>query len=358
MGLKVHALSTGYTTPSARFRVRQYIPHLLRHGIEVTERPSPVPIWMKELSPRLSRITWLRRAYRVGFTARTIGARVPSLIESLRSPLVWLQKELVPGMLSFEPMLPQPYLFDVDDAVWLQAPWGEHTAKRIAQGADMVLAGSRGIADWFSQYARRVELLPTPVDTDEFRPREPSDPTNARLAVGWIGSQSTLPSLEYIEPALKMFLDAVPDAELRVIANLQPKFHKIPKNRWTFIPWTPEGAPQEVRKLDIGLMPLVNTAHSYNKCGLKMLQYMSCGVPVVVSPFGFNQEVINIYQPGYGPRTELEWVDALVSLAASASLRETLGRRGRAAILADYSLKENAKQLAQLMREVAITGGI
>jgi glycosyltransferase involved in cell wall biosynthesis len=46
--------------------------------------------------------------------------------------------------------------------------------------------------------------------------------------------------------------------------------------------------------MHIGIMPLEDTAWARGKCSFKMLQYMSCGIPVVVSPVGMNLEILKM----------------------------------------------------------------
>ncbi|MBX2810768.1 MAG: glycosyltransferase family 4 protein [Myxococcales bacterium] len=334
---------------SARFRVRQYLPHLSDLGVEVTESPSPVSLWQDEPPRIFSHGRWLRGSYRALFTARAMTARVPGLLRSMDASLVWFQKELIPGFATFERWMPKPYIFDVDDAVWLQGPWGTSAVAAIAQRAQLVIAGSRAIADWFAPYAKRVELLPTPVDTDEFFPVADRI-EDQRCVVGWIGSQSSLTYLEQKETMLAAFLEQAPLAELRIVCDRSPRFSKLPPNRWSFVRWSPSVGPFEVQRMDIGLMPLPDIPAARYKCGLKMLQYMACGIPVVVSPVGFNDDLIRAHKPGLGPQSDAEWFEALLALYRSPELRRDMGERGQKAILAFYSLSSSARRLADIMQ--------
>ena len=260
--LRVHALSTGRLNPSARFRVRQYIEPLKALGVRVTERPSPVPLWSAGPPEGWSDRVWARRAFRAMFTARSAMGRLPGIMEATRASLIWLQKELVPGLVSFEPLLHRPYIFDIDDAVWMQPPWGPFATATIARRARVVLAGNEFLAKWLAPHARRIEILPTPVDMREFFPGPESSRAGDRLSVGWIGSHSGLSALEETQGPLAEFLARYPAAELVVVCNKKPKFDLIAPDRWRFVLWSPTGGPDEVRKMDIGIMPLRDTPHS------------------------------------------------------------------------------------------------
>lgn len=350
--LTVQALTAGENISSARFRVRQYIPELRRRGIEVRESPAPVALWSAGPPVWLPNRRFARAAFWGARAVRSAASRTPGILHSLSASLIWLQKELVPGLVSLEPILPRPYVFDVDDAVWLQGGLGRWAARTIARGSRVTIAGSRAIAEWAGDHAARVEVVPTPVDTHVFRPPD-RRPEREQFVVGWVGSRSALPALETAEAALRRFLEERPAAELRVVCSHRPGFTTLPEGRWRFIAWTPEVGPAEMRGFDVGIMPLVDDPAGHAKCGLKMLQYMSCGVPVVVSPFGFNGEVLERWPAGYGARTVSEWVDGLNDLVDAPERRRVMGAVGRRAVLEEFSLERCADRLAAVLRSAA-----
>ena len=83
-----------------------------------------------------------------------------------------------------------------------------------------------------------------------------------------------------------------------------------------------------------------------------MLQYMSCAIPVVVSPVGTNQSVLARGQSGISADTSSEWTEALSSLIADAELRQRMGQTGRRVIEQFYSTQLVAVQIAGALRSV------
>ena len=57
-------------------------------------------------------------------------------------------------------------------------------------------------------------------------------------------------------------------------------------------------------------MPLQSCPWSLGKCGYKMLLYMACGVPVVVSALGMNREVLARGKVGLGAESLSDWAGA------------------------------------------------
>ncbi|MCD6311273.1 MAG: glycosyltransferase, partial [Elusimicrobia bacterium] len=108
-----------------------------------------------------------------------------------------------------------------------------------------------------------------------------------------------------------------------------------------------------LQSLDIGLMPLPDNNWTKGKCGLKALQYMAVGVPVVVSPVGVNREIIRDGENGFLADSEGEWLEKLSLLIENKELREKLGEMGRKTVEEKYSIKVNLPKLLAIFREVA-----
>ena len=85
------------------------------------------------------------------------------------------------------------------------------------------------------------------------------------------------------------------------------------------------------------MMPLVDGPWARGKCSFKMLQYMSCAIPVVVSPVGMNQTVLARGESGIYADSPSDWTEALSALIADSGLRRRMGQTGRRVIEQFYS---------------------
>jgi len=352
--IKVAALTSGGNVPSARFRVRQHIVPLRSRGIHVREY---IPAIDKYAPPppflTFSNAT-VFMPVRAGWECAKILARLPGTMGSWKGEITWLEREMHPGCLTFEPLLKHPIVLDVDDAIWLTAPFGRLAATRNAKIADVVLAGNSHIAEWFDSYAKDVRIVPTAVDTDRIRPKNFQDPkvSHSRFVIGWTGTSSNYSSLYQIEKVLVEFLRSH-DAELLVIADHPPRFSELKPERFRYVKWDPDTEIEVLGLMDVGLMPLPSDSWSLGKCSFKMLQYMAAGLPVVVSPVGMNVEVLSMGDIGFPAVTQDDWYEALSSLYHDPSLAHRYGATGRLIVEKHFSRSLVSTILAGIFQELS-----
>jgi glycosyltransferase involved in cell wall biosynthesis len=344
--VRVQAIVSGRLAASSRFRVLQHVAPLRRLGIEVSARP-----------PRISKYAsvpgrWARRpvasdAARIALEGAKLAVRFPGAARSWRADVTWLEREVLPGHLTLEPLLHHPVLFDVDDAIWLLSAGHERATRAIARRAACVLAGNDFLADWFASVAPAVQRVWTAIDTERFTPAPRRDKP---FVAGWTGSGSSLRYLSAVAPAVGRFLREAPDARLVVMADAFVSLPGIPDDRVDLVRWSPATEARTIQDFDVGLMPLGGGDWAKGKCAFEMLQYMSCAVPTVVAPVGMNAEVLAMAEVGLPATTEDEWVDALLTLYRDRDRADALGRRGRELAERTFSVPVIAIQLAAAMR--------
>lgn len=338
--------------PSERYRVLQYIPSFEREGIDCTVSS----LFNSEDYHELYAPGRLHRkvgAVLAGFARRQsvllrAGQFDVALIQ--RQPLFWW-----PGLV--EALLEKagvPYVFDLDDALYLHSPipgnrlWALLKSPRslpaTLRGAVCVTAGNATIARHAGQYARRVEIVPTCVDTTHFEPR-PLRKKDGGLVIGWIGSHTTAEA--YLGGMTNVFERLAahhPGVRFRAV-GVEKHMNRLIECR----PWSLETELAELADFDIGIMPMRDDEWALGKCGLKLLQYMAMGLPTVSSPVGVATEIITEGSNGLQARNPEEWFDSLSRLITSPQLRSELGRAGRATVESRYSLSCWAPRLAGVL---------
>lgn len=349
--IRVVALTSGKFVPSARFRVRQNIASLAQLGVEVREYAPFVskygmfPGWPKNWNPLYAFPLY------VAWQGVKLATRAPGILASWDSQVVWLERQLLPGSFTLEGFLKKPIAFDVDDAIWLNPPFKEGAARAIARQAEVVIAGNAYLANWFSTYNRQVYIVPTAIDTERFRP-DTHMRSKDRFILGWTGLAPNLPYLYLIEKPLTSLMKEFPEIELWVIADQAPDFKHIPSDRVRYIPWSLEIEVKVLQQIDVGLMPLADTPWARGKCSFKMLQYMACELPVVVSPVGMNAEILNMEQVGLGASKDTEWYDAIRHFYFNREQGQSFGNKGRLIVEQKFNCKVIACQLAEVFKKI------
>jgi glycosyltransferase involved in cell wall biosynthesis len=329
--IKVTALTSGKHLPSSRFRVHQFIEPLKSFGIDVSEH---YPFLNKYHTKRLAPLGML--------------ARVPGLLASRSSAVTWFEREMIPGRFTLERFAGSRRLLDVDDAIWLNAP---NFSERLARSCDGVIAGNQFIADYYQKIAARVWTIPTSIDTAKWRPAPPAE--RDKWTIGWTGTSSNLEYLYLIEQPLADFLAQHKQARLLVVCDRDPMLKRFPPQSWRFVRWSPENEVNLVQSMDVGLMPLPDTAWARGKCALKMIMYLAVGIPAIVSPIGVSNELLNQSDVALAARNPHEWYEALCRLFRDQALSTHIGAAGRKLVVEQFSVNRNVSRLAEVIREVA-----
>jgi glycosyltransferase involved in cell wall biosynthesis len=346
---------------SYRFRVAQYLPYLRQRGFDVTVAPF--------YSPDMFRIVYLRGHYlaKARFSV-SAAARVLARALGATHDLVLVHREAIPiGPPLVELLLARvkrrPLVFDFDDAVFLpntseanrllQVLKFPRKVKAIMRASAAVTAGNDHLASYAARYNPAVTMVPTVVDTERWTPGPDRGERSGPLRVGWIGTPSTTRYLAGLGPVL----EAVATTQrftLRIAGTGEPlSFRGVQVEP---LPWTLEGEVDLFNGCDVGVYPLDDDEWARGKCGLKAIQFMACGIPVVAAAVGVNRTIIQDGINGFLAASPEEWVEKLSWLLTDAALRAKLGRAGRETVVERYSLATQAPALAGVLETVGGAG--
>lgn len=345
-------------SPGQRFRIEHFEPFLEEAGYSLSTYPFIDEATFKIL-------------YQKGHTfKKIIGVlkgwirRFVFLFKASGYDYIFLQREAAPvGPPIFEwvlaKILKRKLILDFDDAIWM--PDGSKgynlvnvikcywKVKWLCKWSYKISVGNQYLANYALRYNRNVILIPTCVDTEN-RYTYANNRYNGikngaeKVTIGWTGSHSTLKYLDIIVPVLKE-LETCIDFNFLVICNERPEFEL---RSLCFLPWSKFTEIEDLKRIDIGVMPLVEDAWSEGKCGFKIIQYMALGIPTVASPVGVNKQIIDHNRNGFLCNTEQEWLDTLVHLIQNEKSRIELGVEGRKKIVQYYSVQNNVAKFISL----------
>ena len=343
----------GRRAAATRFRVLQYLPYFRAAGLDVEIRPL--------LDDR-----YLERRLGQGRLAPLhalsgVASRLLTLKDVRQFALVVVYMEALPYLPPFFErslaLLGVPYAYDFDDATFHHYDQHPNPVVRtllsskiasVISGASLVMAGNEYLAEYARRFNAAVEIVPTVVDVDTFRPAT-ARPRGERAVVGWIGSPSTA---TYVTERQRLWEQvAAGGRTVFRLVGAGPDAIRAPyvEHRG----WTEETETDDIRGFDIGIMPLRDDPWSRGKCGFKIIEYLACGVPAVASPVGVNGRIIVHGENGFLCRTDAEWLAALGQLAHDPDLREAFGRRGREWVRQHWSLQRWGHPVAGLVARAA-----
>jgi glycosyltransferase involved in cell wall biosynthesis len=247
-------------------------------------------------------------------------------------------------------------IYDFDDAVFLRNsfhPRGLDSARRsrrfdeILASADVVVAGNDYLREQAlpAAAAARIHVIPTCVDVGRYPlARHVADKSPVELV--WIGSDHALQSLQQLTPALDNLGKTGSGLQLKVICGRSLTLNHLPVR---FVPWREASEGAELASADIGVSWLPDDPWSRGKCGLKVLQYMAAGLPVVANPVGIQARLVRPGVTGFLARTPAEWQQAIGRLAADPELRRRMGRAARQAVALEYDVRIGAARWLGLL---------
>lgn len=273
---------------------------------------------------------------------------------------IFIQREASPvGPPIFEwiysKLLRKKIIYDFDDALWQPASSENNIAVKfikcfwkirfICKWAHKVSVGNNYLLDFAKQYNNNVVLNPTCVDTDNTHNTLINQATE-EVNIGWTGSFTNLIYLDDIILVLQK-LEIKYSFSFTVIADKDPK---LPLRGYKFIPWKKETEIRELMECNIGIMPLNDTVFAKGKCGFKLIQFLSLGIPCIASPIGENINIIDEGLNGFLCSTNEEWYNAFEKLICDTELRKKMGKLGRNKIESNYSLNSNKANFISLFQ--------
>ncbi len=278
------------------------------------------------------------------------------LQRAARADVTILQRKLFPYFDSFLwRMMPRPVVFDFDDAIMfrdhlVRGSYVSRTRRRrfrrIVGLCGAFICGNDYLASFVAGTGKPVLVAASPVPIDV--PRRARNRGAGPPRIGWIGSRGNLDALASVRGPLER-LARKHDFVLTVIADAAPRLDGC---RIEHIPWRLDSQAAELARLDVGIMPLVDSPWTRGKCAYKLLQYMAAAVPSVASAVGMNASLIVHEENGLLATTDDEWVTALGRLLADTELRAELGAAGRRTVENGYSYQIVSRRWMEFLEQV------
>jgi glycosyltransferase involved in cell wall biosynthesis len=283
-----------------------------------------------------------------------------SLAAKLQNKTVIVQRKLPPTWLTWLIRRSCKYLiFDFDDAIFLRDSYSKKGMDdrsklarfiAISKAADAMVAGNRFLADASALHtsASKIFVIPTVIETSKYQ-LAPSATLNDSLEMVWIGSKSTLQSLDIIRPILEELGKTFPNLSLKIICDSFPTFDHL---KISPVQWQENNEVAEIQSANLGICFMPDDRWSRGKCGLKLLQYMAAGLPVIANPVGVHNEIIRHGYNGFLANTYEDWSNAIALIYKNKEQQKLMGGRGREIVDSLYSVHSSAGNWIALLNNL------
>ena len=330
--MKILFLIQGTDVAASRYRVLQYLPYLKEHGVQTTVSPFPKG-FLKKLS-----IFKSARNFDILF------------IQRKRFSIPWLK---------YIRKNAKKIVYDFDDSVMNrnskainpESKIRVRMFKNMINISDHVIAGNEYLKDNTLPYTKNITIIPSPIDMTSYTQKEYSE-NNDTLTLGWIGATGSIHYMEKMKPIFEALGKKHDNLRLRIVCDVFFDCKNITVDKKN---WSEKDEVEDIKSFDIGLMPLMDDPWSHGKCGLKILQCLAVGVPVVCSPVGINKEIVEDGVHGLLARTPEEWIEKIEILINDHKLRERMGIEGRKKVIEHYSLDTNAPRMLKIFQQLTYT---
>ncbi len=328
--MKILFLVQDLDVAASRYRVLQYLPYLKEHGVQATVLP-----FQKGFFKKLKLFKSVNE-YDILF------------IQRKRFPVLWLK---------YIRKNARRIVYDFDDSVMYRNSKAANPEsntrvkmfKNMVNASDYVIAGNEYLQKNTTPFTHNVTIIPSPIDMSLYPLKKYSE-KNDNITLGWIGATGSIHYLEKMKPVFEALGKKYEDLRLKIICNVFFDCDNITVEKKL---WSEQEEVVDIQSLDIGLMPLMDDPWSHGKCGLKILQCLATGVPVVCSPAGVNKEIVKNGVHGFWANTREEWIEKLEILINDPDRRERMGMEGRKRVIEHYSLEANAPRMLKIFQQLS-----
>lgn len=219
--------------------------------------------------------------------------------------------------------------------------------------SSLVIAGNKYIGNYAANAgAKKVLLLPTVVNLTDYNFYNSIAPARKEKSdlpiIGWIGA-----------PATTKFLLLIADVIIYISERKIGRFVAIGADKnmikhlpVVVLPWSKETELFDLKTFDIGIMPLSNSLFANGKCGFKLIQYMAMKIPVIASPVGVNNDIVENKHNGFLSTTPTEWIKSIEELCSNHVLRTYMGNNGYKTVMDNYTTDKIAPALIDTYRNL------
>jgi glycosyltransferase involved in cell wall biosynthesis len=196
--------------------------------------------------------------------------------------------------------------------------------------------------------AANMVVVPTCVDYTRYSPVSYETQSDT-IRLGWIGGIHNLPLLQKILPDIQAVTG---NREIELIVISGKPLQTEPAYSFTIVnkPWDMKTQVEDLKSIDIGLMPLSASDEDKGKAGFKLIQYMGLGIVSIASAVTVNNEIIDHGENGFLVYDENKWADTIQEVIDKRDQWGRIGKKARGKVLEHYTFDANKEKYLNFLR--------
>ncbi|HEX5710846.1 MAG TPA: glycosyltransferase family 4 protein [Sulfuricurvum sp.] len=254
-----------------------------------------------------------------------------------------IERELFPFMpYGFERLFlcRKRYILDFDDNVWedyREKFLLEQKYDSLVKHAAGVIVGNDYLEHYVKKLNPNVIKIPTVVNLEPYKATSSLQKFD-RFTLVWIGSPITYRYIEAFALTFQKLAENF-DFDLIIVASKALELRRIEGVSMKFFDWSSETEPFFLKQSHVGIMPLTDDPFSQGKSGFKLIQYQAAGLPMIASPIGENNHIVEHGINGFLASDTADWLDALRQLLSSQELYKSMSDHSTTKSY-DYSIQK------------------
>jgi glycosyltransferase involved in cell wall biosynthesis len=278
-----------------------------------------------------------------------------------------------------------PFIFEVRD-LWPESLEGvglgaEHSriykvvasiVRYLYRHSDHIVVVTPAFKDYLNSTwgvpMEKMSIVVNGVETDRFAPAAPQPEIlrefgvpKGKFVASYIGTMGMAHGLETVLEVAQLLRDTSPEIMLLLVGeggNREDLVRIARERQLTNVIFTGqqprERIPSIINSSDVCLALLKNQEVFKTVIPTKMLEFMSCGRPVVLGVGGQAEKILSDADAGISVEAEnpAAIAEAIRTMHANPELRGRFGRNGRAYILANMSREQTARQYLDVLAKL------
>ena len=170
------------------------------------------------------------------------------------------------------------------------------------------------------------------------------------IVIGWTGTHSSKKYLDILGNLFIELKNKYPKIKIKIISNFS---YQIKSANIKNTIWNKDTEIRDLLEIDIGIYPLSVDEWVEGKSGLKALQFMALGIPVVATSVGMSKQIIDNMKNGILVNNkDAEWFNAIEILIKDYNLRNLIGKNSRKTVGAKYSTDIIGNQYLKILNSL------